>query len=119
MRARPAYPLALLFVLAACSTLTPGADPVVVNAERTTALAADTFDTFLHVEYNNRAQLAAISPAIHTYAEVLRRNGQTWLQTARALTKTYEANRTAQNKASLQTAVAPRPRHREKPKIRW
>jgi hypothetical protein len=106
MRARLAGPIALLFVLAACSTLSPGADPVVVNAERTTALAVDTFDTFLHLEYNNRAQLAAISPEIHKYAETIRRNGQTWLQTARTLTQAYKTNGTAQNKASLETAIA-------------
>ncbi len=92
--------------LTSCATVQPGADPVVVNAERTTALAVDTFDTFLQFEYTNRAGVAAVAPAAHDYAEVIRRNGQAWLQNARALTRAYKLNRTPENKASLQTAIA-------------
>jgi len=99
-------PLTLLLVLAACAQLQPGADPVVVNAERTASLAADTFDTFLKIEYDNRAALQTLSPAIHQYAETLRAKGPTWLASLRALTKAYKFNRSPENKASLQTAIA-------------
>lgn len=107
-----ALPLAALTVasgtlaLQGCATLVPNADPVVVNAERTTALAKDTFDTLLHVEFDNRAALGQVSPEIHRYAEVVRRNGTNWLQSARVLTQSYKLNRTPENKASLQTAIA-------------
>ncbi|MBA3652376.1 MAG: hypothetical protein H0W66_13075, partial [Chthoniobacterales bacterium] len=40
------------------------------------------------------------------YAEVVRRNGTNWLQSARVLTQSYKLNRTPENKASLQTAIA-------------
>ncbi len=97
---------AMGFGLTSCAEITVGADSVVVNAERTTALAVDTFDSFLQFEYSNRAQLAAVSPGIHTYAEVIRRNGQQWLMSARTLTRAYKEHRTAENKANLETAIA-------------
>jgi hypothetical protein len=98
--------VALLAVaLVSCATM-PGSDPVVVNSEKTTQVAFDVFDAFVTLEHNNRAQLAAVSPEIHKYAEVIRRNGLTWLGTARSLTKAYKTNRTPENKASLLTAVS-------------
>lgn len=98
--------LPLCFILAGCATILPGNDPVVVNAERTANLASDTFDTFLKIEYDNRAALETVSPEIHKYAESLRAHAPTWLASLRSLTKAYKFNRTAENKASLQTAVA-------------
>jgi hypothetical protein len=100
-----------------CASILPGNDPVVVNAERVTTVAADTFDTFLKTEYDSRASLKAVSPstyaAVHSYAEFLRApdaNGvpraKQYLQSARALTAAYKANRTAENKANLQTILA-------------
>jgi len=103
---RRLLPLSLVVILAACAPLQPGADPVVVNAERTANLAADTFDTFLKIEYDNRAALQTLSPAIHQYAETVRAKGPTWLASLRALTKAYKFNRSSENKASLQTAIA-------------
>jgi hypothetical protein len=97
--------LAALFLIS-CASITPGNDPVVVNAERITALGADTFDTFLHFEADNSGALKTVSPDIHKFAEALRRNGQTWLLTARSLTKAYKLNKTPENKTSLQTALA-------------
>jgi hypothetical protein len=99
-------PLIFILCLAACAPLQPGADPIVVNAERTANLAADTFDVFLKLEYDNRAALQTLSPAIHQYAETLRAKGPVWLDSLRALTKAYKFNRTSENKASLQTAIS-------------
>ncbi len=96
----------VLFLNSGCSTLQVGADTVVVNAERVTALATDTFDTFLRIEYDNRASLNVIAPQIHQFAEKLRQNGQNYLTTARVLTKAYKANRTPENKANLATALS-------------
>lgn len=103
---RTAAVIMLAAVLIGCGTIQPGADPIVVNAERVTASAVDTFDTFLKYEHNNRAALDSINPGIHKYANVLRRNGQKWLQTARAETQAYKYNRSETNKANLQTAIA-------------
>jgi hypothetical protein len=85
---------------------TTSGDPVVVNAEKTTALATDSFDSFLKFEYDNRAALQKASPQIKAYADVIRKNGQMWLQSARIMTRAYKNNRSADNKANLQTALA-------------
>lgn len=103
--------------LTSCATVQQGNDPVVVGAEATLQSGIDTFDAFLKWEHDNRAALQASSPAtaaaVHTYAEYLRApdpvthlaRAQQWLATAATLTETYKANRTAQNKVNLQTAI--------------
>lgn len=98
--------LALSALVVGCAQIQPGNDPVVVNAERSTQVALATMDAFLQIEYNNRDMLKKVNPAIHTYAEYVRRNGQHYLQSARALTLAYKNNRSAENKANLQTAIA-------------
>jgi len=44
--------LPLSLGLTGCGTIQPGNDQVVVNAERTTQLALDVFDTFLQINSN-------------------------------------------------------------------
>jgi hypothetical protein len=83
----------------------PGNDPLVVNAERTTQLAVDVFDTFLQWEHTHRDTLAAV-PEIRRAADLIRAKGQDWLLTARSMTTAYKANRTPENQANLQTAIA-------------
>jgi len=84
--------------------VTPGADPVVVQAERSTELAYDVFDAFLLWEKNNREAMAG-TPEVKRTADAIRANGVKWLQSARALTKAYKENRTPENKANLETAL--------------
>ncbi len=98
-------PIVALILLSSCATQTTG-DPVVVNAERTTQVAFDTFESFKKYEYNNRATLEKVNPRIEHYANVIRRNEKQWLQTARAMTMAYKYNRNAQNKANMDTAIA-------------
>ena len=97
--------LPLSLALVGCSSIQPGNDPVVVNAERTTQLAVDVFDTFLQWEYDNRQTLSA-TPEIRKAADFIRTYGQDWLLTARSMTKAYKQNRTPENKANLDTAVS-------------
>jgi hypothetical protein len=85
-------------------TATSG-DSVVVTAEKTLRTAKDTFDLFLHLEYDNRAALEKVSPEIHKYADYIRKNAPDWLITANNLKNTYKHNRTAENKATLATAL--------------
>ena len=99
-------PIVALLVLSSCATVQTGSDAVVVNAERFTSVAADTFDLFVHTEYDNRAYLATIDPHIHPYANYIRTNAKGWLQSARVMTKAYKQNRTPENKANLTTALA-------------
>jgi len=104
-----AFPIATTSVAVfstGCAAVAPGADPLVVNAERGTAIALDTFDTFLLLEYQNRTALESLSPGIHEFAEQIRTDAPQWIATARALTRAYKLNRTPENKAALATAVA-------------
>lgn len=89
-------------------------DQLIVSAEKATFIAADTFDTFLRLEFKHRAAYAKISPKIHDFAETLRAdkdgNGEPFgidvLKSARVATKTFKANRTPANEANLRTAWA-------------
>jgi hypothetical protein len=79
-------------------------DAIVVNTEKALKIALGTFDTFLHVEYDNRAALANVSPKIHEWAETVRRNGKNWIKSAELAKDTYKRNRTPENHANLLTA---------------
>jgi len=97
--------LAIACILTGCVTIEPGNDKLVVQAERTTKLALETFDTFLKWEYDNREVLSPI-PEIRASSDRIRTNGPGWLRTARTLTQAYKENRTDENKAALETWVA-------------
>lgn len=106
MKFLPVYASVAVLLLSACAQLQSGADPVVVRAEQITASAYDTMETFKKYEFDNRATLEALNPKIETYANVIRRNGKRWLQTARSETMAYKNNRTSENKANMNTAIA-------------
>jgi hypothetical protein len=58
--------------IAGCSTIAPGADPLIVRTEQTETFATNTFNTFLTLEWENQAFVLANAPYIHTFAESLR-----------------------------------------------
>ncbi len=109
MKKQIAFVLMGLF-LASCTTVDPGNDPVVVNAERDTQLAADTFVLVATTEKQSRPVLLSIdykaAIEIKHGVDFIRVNSPKWLETARAVTKAYKGNRSAQNKANLETAIA-------------
>jgi len=92
----------LLFV-SGCATLNPGADPLVVNTERTIEICRVTLDSFLRWEYNNRAKCP---PEVQDAAEKIRREAPEWFARAMRLKLAYKQNRGADAKADLMTAVA-------------
>lgn len=100
--------LAVLFValVAGCASIVPGADPVLVNAERSTAVSFHTVDQFLQFDDENRALLAVKLPAVHDAAESLRKDAPAQFQTVRQLTVAYEAAGAFGDKAKLQNALA-------------
>jgi hypothetical protein len=109
--------LALLAAaMCACATLDPKADAVEVRAEQTVSIAFDTFDTFLKLETQNRAMLLKKAPEVVAFADTLRRpvmdNGKQipWgislVESANRTRLAYKSNRTADNKASLLSALA-------------
>lgn len=84
------------------------ADQIIVDAEKTTKIADDTFNTFLKLDYENREFIKSHAPSVHAFAEYLRKDDRAlnWLKQARSATKAFKENRTAGNKASLQTLIA-------------
>lgn len=100
MKTKQVTALALVLFLSAC------AKDVVIQAEVATRVGNDTMDAFVHLERDNELFLKGINPQIHNYANVIRRNGITWLKTARAMTEAYKQNRTPENKANLDTALS-------------
>ena len=98
--------VALLALLAGCAGIQPGNDPVVVNAERITASAAETFDGLFRTEAENHAVIKARAPAVAAGVNKLRQVAPEALDAARAVTKAYKNNRSAENKANVGTAIA-------------
>ena len=118
--------IVLCLLLNACAAVAPGNDPIVVNAERDTAIAADAFDTFLKTYAEIRGPLRASSPTVYApvarFADFLREpviydNGtdmhtvympraKGWLKSARVMTMAYKTHRSAENKANLVTIMA-------------
>ena len=85
------------------ATLQPGADPVVVNAERTIEVARATLDSFVRFEFSNRAKCP---PEVQAAAEKIRREAPEWFNRAMRLKTAYKSNRGADSKADLLTALA-------------
>lgn len=63
----------LLVALCGCAALTSGTDPLVVRTEQTETVAYSTFDTFLVIDNANRALIQSNAPAVHAFAEQLRK----------------------------------------------
>jgi hypothetical protein len=110
MKSTYANPRKCLIALLLAGTLVSCATDPVVNAEKVTRTGNDLLDAFVHLERNNQAALQSVIPKaypqIHAYANLVRRNGVQWLETARACTVAYKNNRSADNKANLDTALA-------------
>lgn len=75
-----------------CATITPGNDPVVVNAERIELSALYTADGFIEYEAANQAIIESKAPAIHSLAEKIRTDFPPALIAARKATKQYKAS---------------------------
>lgn len=93
---------AMLF--AGCqTTVAPGADPVVVHAEQTLALARHALDAFVQYDHTHRA---AVPKEVHAFAESVRREAPPKFRAALALLDAYHSNRSPENRATLETYVA-------------
>lgn len=80
-------------------------DQVILRAEQTAEAARLTMKTFVTFERGNEAMLKDITPQIHIYANTIRAHGLDWVDSLRSATKTFEANRTPQNQANVNTWV--------------
>jgi len=85
------------------STVAPGNDVIVVDAERIAILSFTLVDTFLDWETVNRANVPKEATAA---ADKLRDDFPKAYNSYRAATKAYKFNRTADNQFNLNTAEA-------------
>ena len=63
----------LLALAVGCGTVQPGADPIIVNAERLQTSAKASFELVLKLDHSNRAFWQQNAPAFHTFCETLRK----------------------------------------------
>jgi hypothetical protein len=102
--------LALCNILAFCSTLQPGADPVVVNAEQTLRLYRATAQLVVDTENQSRASLMQVNPQVALQikhgVDVIRAKSDTWTTALVTEIEAYQTNKSAQNMNNLQKAVA-------------
>jgi hypothetical protein len=93
----------------ACRQLNPSGvykgDDILYRADLTITTSYQVMHTFVKWEYENRVVVAKW-PEIKHSADVVRLNAKQWLGTAIALRQTYSANPTAENRTSLETALA-------------
>ena len=90
--------LALLALAAAltagCATIQPGADPVLVNAERSLAVATDSIDALFKVDYQYGPAIDMKVPGWKGAVNELRLRAPSILNAANAATKAYRAGLT-------------------------
>lgn len=85
-------------------TVAEGHDKLIVNAERTAKLSFAMVDGFLEYEEANRP---IVPPQMTRTADELRTQFPPAYTAFRNATKLYKFNRTADNKANLNTALVP------------
>ena len=103
--------LSLAFVVPAgitssgCSTQISNqtGDPVVVNAEKTIAVAFDTIDTFLRWERTNSA---IVPPNVASVATKLRLEAPDAFRNARSVLRAYKGNRTPEQRQLVESWLA-------------
>ncbi len=82
------------------------ADVVVVSAQTVRETALGEFAAFMRIEKTNEAELKKLNPRIHEAAELVRRDGQKYLDTLTAATTAYQNARTPDNASKLKSALA-------------
>ena len=102
------FTLTILFCIAMAfagceTTVAPGADPVVVHAEQSLAVARHALDTFVQYDHAHRA---SVPREVHAFAESVRKEAPAKFRAATAILDAYQANRSPENKATLETYVA-------------
>jgi len=105
-RLHPLVAVVLLYGCAQPSISTQSTDQVILRAEQTAQVARDTFNLFVHLERDNESVLKTVNPQIHVYANTIRAHGLDWVDSLRAATKAFKANRDSASQANLNTALA-------------
>ncbi len=85
---------------------TAAADVAVVSAQTVRETALGVFSAFMYAEKAHEAAFLAISPTIHETAELVRRDGQKYLNALSASITAYQNARTPENAGKLKSALA-------------
>lgn len=107
VRSWPAMLLAILaaaVILPACKTYDQGADPFVVEAERTVNIGFHVVDAFVTWERVNRS---AVPPKVYEAAEKLRTEFPRFHDAAVSAISAYKASRSEPDKAAVTESLAP------------
>lgn len=100
-------PLVLVLLLGAgCASILPGNDPVIVRAQQTREIAFSTFDTFVTLEYRNRAFLQKLNPNFTDVADNIRTGAPKWFKSFDQVLVAYKAGKTPATKSKLDGAIA-------------
>jgi len=81
----------LACLLASCSTVSTGSDPVIVGAEKTRSLATITFTTLWQLEKDNRLALWAVSHDFKHQTDFTRTNAPLWVADLTGAIAAYKA----------------------------
>jgi hypothetical protein len=96
-------------LLAGCGTLNPagayGGDAVLYQADQTISTSFAVLDQFVTWE-KSAAPTLVDQPQIHAAAERIRQEAPAWFAHAIAVRDAYAANKTAENAAALNVALA-------------
>ena len=82
------------------------ADSAVVSAQATGRVAQDIFDLFMQFEAANRAELWKVSPEIKRQADMIRKNGKSWLDRLDKAIEDYQRLRTPENRMTIAAALS-------------
>lgn len=100
-------PLVLVLLLGTgCASILPGNDPVVVRAQQTREIAFSTFDTFVSLEYRNRATLQKLNPNFNEVADNIRVGAPKWFKSFDQVLVAYKSGKTPATKSKLDGAIA-------------
>ena len=98
--------IVLLLALVGCNTpINPGADPVVVNSQRSQRAAFEAVNTFLEIEHKHRDLVREQWPQVHQYAEMLRKEFPKQDKEVSAAIAAYKESRTTENAERISTAL--------------
>ena len=87
----PIMALAAVLLVAACVTLKPGSDPVLVNAEKGLSISTDSLDALFKADYQLGSTIDANSSAWKGQVNALRLQAPPTLNAANAAVKAYRA----------------------------
>lgn len=77
-----------------CAPIDAGADPLIVNAERSIQMSFETVDAFLQFDHANREAIKQTAPDVHRFAEATRQSAPALFQTAWAALADYKSAQT-------------------------